>query len=526
MKKFLTFDCETDPFLYGRVPEPFVWGCYNPDLGYKTFFKTKDFVDFIKEWDGIAYAHNGGKFDTHFLLDYIDKEQNKIMLVHGRIAKIKLGKCEIRDSFMNLPVPLGAYQKDTIDYKLFEKETRDKYMPEILDYLKGDCVYLYDILQANFDKFGFKLTLASTAFSYWKNNFKPNDMNETTNGRYFDKFSQFYYGGRVEAFQKGIIEHDFKIYDINSAYPYAMQFDHPIENDYCFSKKLDMENITKGFFVVTGIAKGCFPFRNKKGGLDFPNDDEVRQYHITGWELKKAFELNLFEMTEFNKGFYFQKTVCFKEYVDYFYEMKKEAKNSGDKAMYLLSKLYLNSLYGKFGQNPNKFKKYILKENSTIGQFINDNEDFNFLSQLNKDFSLLERDADDFTKTFYNVATAASITGFVRAYMLEHIHNATNVLYCDTDSIACVDMQAEFHDTKLGAWDCEGEFIKGAIGGKKMYAFTQADGYNKISSKGARLTADEVYKIAAGETVEYQQDAPSFSVKSEPKFIKRLVRMT
>ncbi len=521
--KFLTFDCETDPFKCGRVPQPFIWGAYSPDFGFKKFFHTEDFVNFLSEWKGIAYAHNGGKFDTHFLLDYIKDEQKKIMIVHGRIAKIKIGKCEIRDSYMNLPVALGKYQKDVIDYKLFEKESRQAHMPEIIKYLEGDCKYLYEILEKNFEDYGLKLTLAGTAFNYWLKNFKPEDLKETSGSRHFERFSQFYYGGRVQAFEKGVINKPFKIYDINSAYPYAMQYEHPIENSYVYSKKLDMENITKGFFEIEGIAKGCFPFRNKIGGLDFPDDGVCRLFKVTGWELKKALELGLFEIVKLHKAFYFVKTISFKGYVDHFYSLKCEAKENGNKGDYLLSKLYLNSLYGKFGQNPNKFKSYILKKNSKVQDFL---DEYNFTCQLNDDVSIMEKDAPEFTKTFYCVATSASISGFVRAYMMEHLHKSKGLLYCDTDSIACESMEANFGDLKLGEWDCEGEFTHGAIGGKKMYCFVEASGKMKISSKGARLTGEQIFDIARGGVVKYNQEAPSFSIKSPPSFLSRNIKMT
>ena len=41
---------------------------------------------------------------------------------------------------------------------------------------------------------------------------------------------------------------------------------------------------------------------------------------------------------------------------------------------------------------------------------------------------------DDPKDSFYNVATAASITGFVRAFMWRAICDSEEPLYCDTDS--------------------------------------------------------------------------------------------
>ena len=41
-----------------------------------------------------------------------------------------------------------------------------------------------------------------------------------------------------------------------------------------------------------------------------------------------------------------------------------------------------------------------------------------------------------------------------------------------------------------------------------------------------RLTADEIMHVAAGGSVDYAREAPSFSVKKEPVFISRKVTRT
>ena len=63
-KPIFAVDCETDPFDYGRIPRPFLWGVYEGYHGqYWEFEKTDDCVDFLIRQRVIAYAHNGGKFD-------------------------------------------------------------------------------------------------------------------------------------------------------------------------------------------------------------------------------------------------------------------------------------------------------------------------------------------------------------------------------------------------------------------------------------------------------------------------------
>ena len=146
---------------------------------------------------------------------------------------------------------------------------------------------------------------------------------------------------------------------------------------------------------------------------------------------------------------------------------------------------------------------------------------------------------------FYHVGTAASITGFVRAYLWRAICASDGPLYCDTDSIAAFEPRVNL-GPELGEWEIEGEFSEAAIAGKKLYAFKYAqhcipkdrNGKKKpykIASKGVKLTAREIYQVAKGETVTYVPEVPTYRLSGfvnretgAPeigRYIKRNVRM-
>lgn len=110
MRPIWTADCETDPFKRGRIPKPFLWGVYDGTACH-LFERTEDFINFVQDKKVILYAHNGGKFDWHFILDYLEPF-TPINIINGRIAKFKIGVCEFRDSYNILPIPLAAYQKE------------------------------------------------------------------------------------------------------------------------------------------------------------------------------------------------------------------------------------------------------------------------------------------------------------------------------------------------------------------------------------------------------------------------------
>lgn len=523
IKPFATIDCETNPFEFEAVIKPFIWGYYDEN-GFSYFYDTAEFVEFLQKQERIIYAHNGGKFDFHFLLEHIP-EQDNVMVINGRIAKIKLGECELRDSYLLLPVPLSAYQKDEIDYNIFTEELRDKgENPSLIkSYLYGDCKYLYDILSVQFSIYGQKLTLASSAFDFWHTNFSPLQNKPRTSERFFDEFKPYYYGGRVECFQKGIIEGEFEVHDINSAYPYAMQFEHPIGDEYKFSRKLP-DNLELCFIDLVAESRGIFPFRcPETKRLIFPADGELRRFKVTSWELKKALELFPdFKIDKVYECFQFQNSINFKDYVAHFYKEKALHKN-GDAAKYLLAKLYMNSLYGKFGQSPLDHRNYALINPAHIEGYINEGFAFEGILGVN---ALMSEPISKNRRRFFNVATAASVTGFVRAFLFEHIHNSENPIYCDTDSLAARKFNGEL-GKELGQWDFEGKFDAGAIGGKKLYAFKyKGQEKYKISSKGAKLNEKQIFAIAKGEIIEYKNNAPTFSINKAPEYITRNIRMT
>ncbi len=221
--RIAVIDAETDPFLYGRVPKPFAWGFYDGEK-YVSFWgqnSTRALIDFLDtlKGDWIIYAHNGGKFDFFFLIDYIE---NPIKVIGSRIVSCKIGRHEFRDSYAAIPIPLGAYQKTSIDYQKFEEENREANKTEILDYLKDDCVFLFGLVTAFIERFGTALTIGGAAMKTLKTIHPVTPRNQSHDA----KFRPFYFGGRVQCFKYGIFDGPVKIYDVNSMYSAVMRNEH------------------------------------------------------------------------------------------------------------------------------------------------------------------------------------------------------------------------------------------------------------------------------------------------------------
>jgi len=522
MREIYVADCETEPFLFGRIPHPFVWGLYRKDE-FTIFWgknSTRDFINYVRNLDSIIYAHNGGKFDWHYVLPYVD-DATKLLLIDGRIAAFKLGKAEFRDSYSILPIPLRAYKKDDVDYTLFEPKKRNKPVnkEKIKDYLRTDCIYLYELVTAFIKRFGCHQTLAVAATACWRGICKQKSIHTTE--QFYNVLQPYYYGGRCECFEVGIFNLNFIVLDINSAYSFAMLHNHPFGLSLDEHKGLlkNKSEIERSFIRIITTSTGLFPIRTKTG-LEFPNDNKEREFFITGWEYLTAKKLNLLQKHKIETSLSVPaKPINFKNYVKYFFKEKERARKEKRQADYLFAKLMLNSLYGKFGANPSRYNEYIVTLQpekfdtswSPAGWF--------------SDKTIMSRELPEYKQHFNCVATAASITGFVRAMLMQALKTSERPLYCDTDSVAVVNHNLLIGN-EIGQWKIEARCDYAAIAGKKLYAFHTDKGDYKTACKGVRLTPQQIIKIAKGETFRFSPDVPTYSVFNGISFTERTVKMT
>jgi hypothetical protein len=523
-------DCETDPFKVGRIPQPFIWGAYEIySKRYEVFGSRTLFVEFFRERKAKAYFHNGGRFDAHYLRPYFDSDQN-ILIINGRIARFKIGKTEFRDSFNLIPVALATYQKDEFDYRILEEAERSK--PEnvvkIEKYLKSDCVNLGSLLTAFFERYGQGLTQAGTALTYWSKHYNGGHKPRQSAAQ-FERYRPYYYGGRVECFRRGVGDLRFSIVDKNSAYPHAMLKAHPISCEAVFLSSLPTDaQLSQCFISLRGIARGCFPFRLPSGELVFPRDGLSRTYHITGWEYLAAVRQSSIEVEEILEVHHFRETVSFKEYINFFYLERQAAKANGDKAGDIFSKLFMTSCYGAFAMNPENYHEYLLSSLERKSEHIA--EGYATYHPWGDGRELLWRKLSIETqkRMYKNIATAASITGYVRAALFEDLLKVRAPLYCDTDSIAAEGTDGLPLGGALGQWKVEAECDQYAIAGKKLYAFRSLhDGSYKIACKGVALQAADIIRIAQGEKIHYEPEVPTYSItRPAPRFTGRTVRMT
>jgi hypothetical protein len=533
----------------------FLWGLYGGPNGddYYEFENVGDAVDFLSRHRHVVYAHNGGKFDYHYLRDYINTGE-PISIIASRLARFNIGECEFRDSMNILPVALATFKKEEIDYSLFEPEVRD--LPpnreRIRKYLRSDCVYLHELITAHRAENGIALTQAGASMRAWAKQSGIAPPRQT--GARYQQYKPYYYGGRVQCFESGTCRKPFKLVDMNSAYPEAMIHPHPFSVAGAHQSHLPRDSeLHKCLITLKCVARGCFPFRlgddPTKGDLFFPDDERtVRRYHITGYEFIAALKRDAIKLgtVMIEDVHYFEDSVKFEDFILSNWDRRARAKLEGNKALDIIIKLLMNSLYGKFASDYSKYRDYLLSHTEDIFKYVE--RGFEIDTDWGNGRKLLSRSIDESKYRFYNIATAASITGFVRAKMFEAICDVSGPIYGDTDALACTDTGDLPLGDGLGQWKHEGDFDEYSIAGKKTYAFHKAshpydfalDHRNdylhwKVASKGVDLNPDEIRIVASGEKdshgrfkgVKYRPEVPTYSVKrTAPQFINRDVRLT
>lgn len=523
--KIATLDFETDPFKFGREPEPFCSGIFDGEF-YRRWWGDKcvaDVVDYIREdLQGYTiYAHNGGKFDYFFMLEHFD---SKIKIIDGRIAKATIGKAVLTDSLLILPAPLSAHKKNEFDYRKMEKGNREKHKPEILEYLESDCRYLHDWVKKFTDLYGKKLTISAVSYSQLE---ETGYKVKNTYERYDVLFRDFYFGGRVSTFKTGKVVGDHLYVDINSAYSYAMLEKHAYGNRY-IEVKIPPKNFDGYFAVIDAISYGALPLRDSDTlKLDFPNSEEIREFTVTGWEIAAGIDTGTLKVIKYKKIYVHEQTKDFKNFVNKFYGGRLEAKKNGDETLAFFLKRILTSCYGKFGQDGRNFKNYCLTGTDEVPEnyfkLKNDPKKRWRLHTENEiGVNVWKQPAP--VNRYNNVATAASITGYVRAYLWRAICDSVEPVYCDTDSIMCEKFNGKLGE-EIGDWKLEAELDRIYIGGRKFYAaHVKNSKIYKTACKGGRLTASQIITvIKTGKGFVWKKDAPAYSLKYGARFLKRKI---
>lgn len=236
-----------------------------------------------------------------------------------------------------------------------------------------------------------------------------------------------FYGGRFELIRKGFIGKCY-LYDINSAYPFALTTIPDILDGKWISGTKIHSKAKLGFFHILAdidfSVKICpFPFRKKNGTIVYPFgkfETFVTLEELKSIEGDPRIKYTILESHQFipNKNCIYP----FKKYIEDLYDRRMELRDEGNKQEQAI-KIILNSTYGKTAQTTNN-------------QFGN----------------------------LFNPIISASITGFARAQLYRFMKEydlENNIVAFATDSIATTKKILDLDSKKLGEMklDKEGDDV-------------------------------------------------------------------
>lgn len=370
-----------------------------------------------------------------------------------------------------------------------KSETR-KELNDFIAYNKLDCKISCDFmyfLQKGINGIGgqLKLTIASSSLDTWRRSFMVGNITKeqyTLNNKDIKTFiHKGYYGGRTEVFKKGVLK-NMKYYDINSLYPSQMLKQLPNPNSVFIPKSFKTDNIIKYMGVTECLVKSndseypILPYKSKETKkLIFPKGvfRGVWNHNELNYAISKGYRI----IKIYNQLCYKYTFTPFKNYIISLYNQRLEYKKEFN-PMELVTKLCMNSLYGKFAQHERTNTKITdldtLSQKDKVKALLYDEGDIkdNFLVQTNK---------EEFDGIFSFPVLSSYISSYARIEIHKYIEKY-NAVYCDTDSIVTKETlptSSKLGDMKLEANLLKCEFIK-----PKLYYMMEEDGKEVIKMKG------------------------------------------
>lgn len=305
-----------------------------------------------------------------------------------------------------------------------------------------------------------------------------------------------YTGGAVDVY-KPYGENIYR-YDVNSLYPYVMrEFPMPVGNITYFDGNTTEIN-PKPFGIleveVTSPSDLKIPILQTRIKTKSGTKTIAPLGSWTGWYFSEEIYNAMKYGYKFKilRGYLFEKGFIFREYVDDLYNMKRNS-NKGS-ASYTISKLLLNSLYGKFGMSPLRDNLDIIniKDLSKYTQdyIITDIVNFNNEQAL---ISYHQSSIDE-TKVYkdksylnINVAIASAVTSYARIYMYNTLYNSgLTPYYMDTDCFHFNDKLPDdlVSNSALGEFKLENVFKEIIYLSPKVYIGITKDNNKIVKAKG------------------------------------------
>ena len=517
MKKF-TADFETStPEWLIRDERARVWAFSICEIGNTSNFiygnNIDDFFKFCanKRENYLLYFHNL-KFDSQYIINWLfeqgftfitDKKKRKSKTFTTLISdmgmfysieiyfevknKRHVNKVTIYDSMKILAFGVEKIAKDfnlpirklNLDYNRY-REIGYELKPYEISYIKNDVLIMALALEIMFKENLTKMTIGSNALNNYKELtpkfdkiFPPieNDLYKIIKKSYRGGFT--YLNPIYENKETG----NLIVLDVNSLYPSTM-----FNELLCYGEPLlyqgkYKEDILYPLYiqVITcsfEVKKGMIPTIQIKNNILFASNEylessngELITLTLTNVDLDLFLTHYDVKDLSYEYGFKFKaRTGMFEEYINYWSNRKIEAKKENNNAVYKISKLMLNSLYGKFGTSQEIRSKIPYFEDGEVKYQITD-------PVIGKGIYI---PMASFI-TSYSRKKTITTSQAIRDYTLKK-YGKDFYIYSDTDSIHMLELPEEelkqfvdIDDYRLGAWKLESKARRGKFIRQKCY---------------------------------------------------------
>lgn len=483
----------TDNFIYGNNIEDFIKFCANKNENYTLYFHN---LKFDGEYIFYYLLKNGYEYirdkkerrDKTFTCLISDMGQfYSIEIFFDVKSKNHINKVTIYDSLKILNMSVDAIAKGfdlpirklKIDYKEF-REVGHILTDEEIDYIKNDVEIMARALEIMFKENLTKMTIGSNALNNYRSMLK-NFM------KYYPELSfeidqdirQSYKGGftYLNPIYKDKIVNNGIVLDVNSLYPSVMKNELlPIGEPMYFKGKYESDKLYPLYVQMIScsfkIKKGMIPTIQIKNSMFFmgneyleSSNNDIVTLTLTNIDLELFFKHYEVEELTYHSGWKFKaQSGLFNTYINYWSDKKIQSKKDDNKALYKISKLMLNSLYGKFAKNPVTRSKYPYLEDDVVKYKCHEAE---------------------ISKSLY-IPTGTFITSYARRKTIEtsqlirdytlNKYGIDYYIYSDTDSIHMLELEEnelkkfiDIDDYILGFWKLESKFKRGKFIRQKCY---------------------------------------------------------
>lgn len=479
-------------FVYGNNISDFMRWCENGDNKEIFFHNLKFDGEFLLHYlETNGYIHSDAKTDRTYNVTISHMSAfYKIEVIFKRNKNRKFRKVVFKDSHKKLPFTverigkafnLGVEKLEVAeDFYTRERSINHQITQEELEYLRNDVVTVSKALHIQFEQGLGKMTVGADAMAYYKAL-----MGGEQKFRYhFPKLPLYIDDDIRDALRGGFTYCDERtqeqdigvgvVFDVTSLYPSVMRTRLlPFGEPEFFEGKYEYDDMYPLY-----IMKVTFDFQLKEDKIPCIQIKENLRFEPTEYLKNNVDELGMFDpvtmfitnvewelfnehyditVHNYENGWKFKAAYgLFDEYVDFWVAVKEKATKDENSAIRELSKLMLNSLFGKFGTNPDMTGKYPVLEDGKMK--------YKMKEQMK---------VEEIAKNVVYTAMAVFITAYARVQTVSTAQKVyPRFLYADTDSVhlSGKDMPTEFViGDNLGEWKFEGAFTRARFLRAKTY---------------------------------------------------------